>query len=294
MDVFISHSSANKGVAQRIERALETGGLDVWLDDSEIRVGVLLADELQQSIRNARVVLLLWSSHAAASRWVASEWLMAIHTGRSIVPFAIDPTPLPQCMEHSTHLRVKRVTESVLERVARAVREVPDGPMQLTPLMEGQGPDLYAAIGRIATGQQAINDMISERKLAEVRKRQTKLDGVVADALKRWPLDPQLVNLAAYQLKNAYMIEFWDAVQAGRGPRDPLLDQSERRFLETLSIDPTDPSALNGLGSILIFQRDLDAAEFFILAAIAEAKRRGWDYPDAEHDLALVHRYKRA
>src|SRR4030095_2926479 len=93
--------------------------------------------------------------------------------------------------------------------------------------------------------------------------------------------------------KNAYMLEHWDAIQAGRAPRDPLLDRSERRFFETLSIDPADPSALNGLGSILLFQRDLDASEFFIRAAIAAAKRRGRaTYSDAERDLALVKRFR--
>jgi hypothetical protein len=42
-----------------------------------------------------------------------------------------------------------------------------------------------------------------------------------------------------------------------------------------------------------MFKRDLDAAEFFILAALAEAKRRGIEYQAAEHDLAMVRRFKR-
>jgi Flp pilus assembly protein TadD len=81
--------------------------------------------------------------------------------------------------------------------------------------------------------------------------------------------------------------------QPGRAPDDPLLAQAEQRFFETLAIDPTDPSALNGLGSILMYRRDLEAAEFFILAAIAQADRQNIDYPAAQHDLALVRRFKR-
>ena len=117
--------------------------------------------------------------------------------------------------------------------------------------------------------------------------------GELADkALQAWPLEPMIVNLAGYDLKNAYMVKHWDAIQAGRAPDDPLLAQAERRFFDTLAIDPTDPSALNGLGSILMFRRDLDAAEFFILAAIAQADRRNMDYPEAKHDLALVRQFK--
>jgi Flp pilus assembly protein TadD len=101
-----------------------------------------------------------------------------------------------------------------------------------------------------------------------------------------------IVNLAGYNLKNAYMLRHWDAIQAGRAPDDPLLAQAEQRFFETLSIDPADPSALNGLGSILMFRRDLKAAEFFVLAAIAQAHSEQMDYPAAEQDLALIRRFK--
>jgi len=42
-----------------------------------------------------------------------------------------------------------------------------------------------------------------------------------------------------------------------------------------------------------MYRRDLEAAEFFILAAIAQADRQNIDYPAAQHDLALVRRFKR-
>ena len=291
-DAFISHSSSNRSTAVRLEAALEADGLSVWLDDSEIRLGVLLGDELQGAIRGARVVLLLWSTAAAGSRWVATEWLTAYHVDRFIVPCSLDETPLPQCLQTSIRLRMRRVTRGAVADLARAVRESPRGRNELAPALSAQGPQLSAAIDRITARQYAILEALQSGSLADARQQQAGLDGVVADALDAWPLDPILVNLAGYHLKNAYMLTYWDAIQAGRGPRDPLLDQSEARFLETLSLDPTDPESLNGLGNILFFKRDLHAAEFFHLAALAEAKRRGIGYPAAEHDLALVRRYK--
>jgi len=84
MDAFISHSSADRSVASKIEKALKAAGLRVWLDDSEIRLGALLGKELQDSIRASRVLLLLWSRHAASSRWIKSEWLTAFHLNRYI------------------------------------------------------------------------------------------------------------------------------------------------------------------------------------------------------------------
>ena len=84
------------------------------------------------------------------------------------------------------------------------------------------------------------------------------------------------------------MVKHWEAILAGRPPADRLLDDAERCFYESLFVDPYDFSALNGLGSILIYERDLDAAEFFIRRALALAKRAGASYPAADHDLELV------
>jgi hypothetical protein len=293
IDAFISHSSANRTTAVLIEKALEADGLSVWLDDSEIRLGVLLGEELQSSIRGARVLVLLWSKAAAESRWVATEWLTAYHIGRFIVPCSLDSTPLPQCLQNAVRLRVRQVTAGVVEALARAVRESPRAQNRLAPAMSAQGPEVSAAINRIMDGQDAIQEAISRGSVVRARHDQTLLDTEVEAAMKAWPLDPVLVNLAGYHLKNEYMLRYWDAIQAGRGPRDRLLEQAERRFFETLSIDPTDPAALNGLGNILFFRRDLDAAEFFHVAAAAQAKRQGFSYPAAEYDLELVRGFKR-
>ncbi len=64
MDAFISHASKDVTVAARIEELLEEDGLTVWLDHSEIRLGVLLRKELQTAIKNSRVLVLLWSKAA--------------------------------------------------------------------------------------------------------------------------------------------------------------------------------------------------------------------------------------
>lgn len=59
MDAFISHASKEAGVVAQIEELLEADGLKVWLDRSEIRLGVLLRKELQNAIRNSRILILL-------------------------------------------------------------------------------------------------------------------------------------------------------------------------------------------------------------------------------------------
>lgn len=293
VDVFISHSSRNDSVARRLERELERRGFKVWLDDSELALGVLLREELRDAIRDSRAVVLLWSAAASASRWVNAEWLTAFHLERFIVPCVLDETPLPQCLQNAVFRPLRRVTKRDADLLARTVEAAPDSANEPAPLMRAESAELRAAIQAIADGQDTVTSRLGSRTIEQAAEVQALLDDVMDTARAAWPLDPMLVNLDGYHLKNAYMIKHWAAIQAGRAPSDGLLDQAERRFLETLAIDPTDPSALNGLGSILLFQRELDAAAFFVRAAIAAARKRGLaGYPAAEHDLAQIERFR--
>ena len=293
VDAFISHSSRDAAVAQPLERALEAMGLAVWLDDSEIRVGALLRAELQAAIADCTALVLLWSADAARSRWVASEWLTAVHSDRPVLAYALDETPLPQCLAATVFLDARRDGDAFAERIARAIRASEGMRPALPPVMRHASAELNDAITTIIAGQAAMTDQLAREDLAAAAELQAGLDEVMNHARQVWPLDPMMVNLDGYHHKNAYLVRHWDAIQAGRAPADPLLAHAEQRFFETLSIDPYDPSALNGLGSVLINERELDAAEFFILAAIEAARRRGMDsYPAAEDDLALVRRFK--
>src|SRR4029079_16932226 len=147
---------------------------------------------------------------------------------------------------------LRRVGQEEAKRLARQIRDAGGSATPGAALMRAESPELSGAIATIAAQQQELGDALGLRNLDEATKIQASLDEAMQDARERWPLDPMIVNLDGYHLKNAYMLAHWEAIQAGRAPRDPLLDQAEWRFVETLSIDPTDPSALNGLGSILL------------------------------------------
>ena len=60
-DAFLSHASQDAKFAKRVHRSLQTNGLNPWIDGSDLAFGALLRDELQDAIRNSRVLVLLWS-----------------------------------------------------------------------------------------------------------------------------------------------------------------------------------------------------------------------------------------
>ena len=286
--VFISHSSVNLKAAQQVEAALNTAGFDPWLDHSDIRIGKLLGKELQEAIKTSKAVVLMWSKAAAASRWVATEVLTAFHLDRFIVPCVLSATELPQFLSRSVYFDLRKGPMDVLKRLGEQVKLAPRARNEFPGITSYQTGKLKDAINRINDQQMGILDRLDREDLSGARKGQAKLDPVMHAAEKQWRYDPTILNLAGYHRKNAYMLKHWDEYSAGRFPRDPVLKEGERYFLETLLINPVDYGALNGVGNILLFEGELSAAEFFVRRAIEEAAKDGIDYKYAKHDLEVI------
>ena len=292
-DAFISHSSADASLAARVEKRLERAALQAWLDRSEIHVGALLRDELHDAIRQSRTFILLWSKGASASRWVAAELLTAVHVGRFIIACAVDDTPLPQFLRGTIWIDLRKNLPAQLETLCRAVEKAPARASALPPVMSAQSPELQKVLTELIAGQAREMDALGQWNIPAARKLHARADTVLRRVETRWRFDVQVQKVAAYHRKNAYMVKHWDAINGGQAPNDLLLVRAERLFFKTLFLDPADYEALNGLASILIFERELSAAAFFNDKAIRLAERAGVDYADAKQDRELIRRFAR-
>jgi hypothetical protein len=130
--------------------------------------------------------------------------------------------------------------------------------------------------------------------LKEARQGQAELDPLMEAARKKWADDPVILSAAGYHKKNSYLLKHWNEIQGGMAPNDDLLQTASLLFCDSLDLQPDDPEALNGLGSVLILRRDLSAAEFFVRSAIDRMKADNQTYPAAEEDLKLILRLKGA
>lgn len=292
-DTFISHSSTDKAKVRRLIAVLKSRRLSPWVDEAGVQFGGLLRDGLQVAIRDSKTFVLVWSKGASKSRWVIAELLTAFHLGRFIVPCVLDRTPLPQFLGNAAYLDQKRDGRRLGEMLAAAIRTAPATRNRIMPLIAGARAEVIVQSESIARTQLQEMDALGREDLGATRKIHAAVDKRVASALKRFPLESKVLNIAGYHRKNAYMLKHWDAIQAGRAPPDRLLQKAEACFFAALQADPTDPSALNGVGSILLFEREIDAAAFFQRCALKSAKRLGFDYPEARQDLQLTLRFKK-
>jgi hypothetical protein len=291
---FISHASVNLNVARQVEEALDVAGFDSWLDYSDIHVGALLGKELLQALKASRAVVLIWSKAAAASRWVAAEVLSAFQLDRFIVPCVLSATELPQFLSRSVYLDLRRGRAGALKRLGEQVGRAPRARNEFPGLSSYWDKELEEAISRVKAQQDDVLDLLDQGDLSGAGKLHAKLDAEVRAAETRWRYDPTILNLAGYHYKNTYMLKHWDEYRAGRFPQDPVLQKGERRFFNTLFVNPIDYSALNGLGNLLLFQGDPHTAQFFVEKAIECAAKDGVDYQEAKNDLQVIRSRTRA
>ncbi|MEO5577841.1 MAG: toll/interleukin-1 receptor domain-containing protein, partial [Sphingomicrobium sp.] len=91
--VFLSYDREDKAKAQRIARALETAGHSVWWD-RHIKSGAQYSKEIEQALKAADAVIVLWSERSVDSAWVRDEAAAGRDTGR-LVPAMIGKVEPP-------------------------------------------------------------------------------------------------------------------------------------------------------------------------------------------------------
>ena len=89
-DVFISYSTKDSEQAFALLKILEDHGLRCWIAPRNIPRGAKWADEIDKAIQNARVFVVIVSSHSVESKQVPKEVALAVTACESIFPFRID------------------------------------------------------------------------------------------------------------------------------------------------------------------------------------------------------------
>ena len=113
--VFVSYASADAEAARRIADALRAHGVEVWLDESELRGGDAWDASIRKQIRECAlfVPLISASTNARSEGYFRLEWRLAIERSRLIAddrPFLL-PVVVDGTLEAGA-----RVPEAFLER----------------------------------------------------------------------------------------------------------------------------------------------------------------------------------
>ncbi len=161
--VFLSYSSADKDIADRVCSALEATGISCWIAPRDIEPGVDYPAAIVEAINSCQVLVLILTKHAAASPHVLSEVGHAFNGKKQIIPFRLSSEPPPESLEYflsmtqwldasdgCTDQNLKRLTEAISDPLAgRAARGVTYTGERHTRLIVGVISVLVLAFGMI-------------------------------------------------------------------------------------------------------------------------------------------------
>lgn len=89
-DIFISHSSRNRLIADALKHNLESTGIKCWKAPDNILPGQIWEEAIISAIKDCRVVLLVWSTISQESEQVQRELSVAVKSGKVVIPYRIE------------------------------------------------------------------------------------------------------------------------------------------------------------------------------------------------------------
>jgi hypothetical protein len=94
VDIFISYSRNDRERVDYIAKALEAEGYSVWWD-REIRAGEEFDHVIDQAIKQAKAIVVVWSKDSTRSNWVKEEAEDGVGENK-LVPALIDEVTIPR------------------------------------------------------------------------------------------------------------------------------------------------------------------------------------------------------
>lgn len=158
--VFLSYASQDAEAAKRICEALRRGGIEVWLDQSELRGGDAWDQRIRQQIRDCALFIPFISKNTAARAegYFRLEWDLADQRTHKIarnrpfiIPVCLDDTPdagadVPESFQRVQWTRLGETPAAFVERVSELLsprEQSPLAPPPPTRSADGQLPALH-------------------------------------------------------------------------------------------------------------------------------------------------------
>ena len=97
-DVFISHSSKDLELSEKICDYLQEQGIKCWIDSRNVTG--LYARSIIEGIEQSELMVLVYSGKANSSAHVENEIDNAFCLGKMIIPFRIEGTPYSNVLRY--------------------------------------------------------------------------------------------------------------------------------------------------------------------------------------------------
>ena len=111
--VFVSHSSKDKPIVDRIVSDLKAHGISVWYDKFEIKAGDNIVKKVNDGLKDSKYFLIILSPNALSSSWVTEEMSFAVlqqvtFKGIVVIPVLIQDCEIPPLLKHRRYVDFRK------------------------------------------------------------------------------------------------------------------------------------------------------------------------------------------
>lgn len=171
--VFLSHASEDKDrFVLGLARQLRESGVDVWLDQWEMKPGDSLVDKIfEEGLKDARAVIIVLSTVSVQKPWVREELnasvVNRISRGTKLIPVVIDECDVPESLRSTIWQKVDSLEDysQSLQRILSAIFDVSDKPEI------GKPPARFSGTEPLIPGLTRVDDLVL-REIARLQIEQ--------------------------------------------------------------------------------------------------------------------------
>lgn len=92
MEVFISHTHADKGIAENIKELIEKAGATARLYTYEVNPLKTVVEKIKDAIRSCDLGIIIWTQNSKGKEWVLQEAGALAITNKPLTVFVADDT----------------------------------------------------------------------------------------------------------------------------------------------------------------------------------------------------------
>lgn len=210
MRAFLSYSTKDFVLSEKLYQQLNALLSSIWIDRLEMRAGDNLSDKIKEGISTSDVLLVLVTKHSIKSAWVREEIKIAMELGTAgkgpkIVPLVLFPCNVPATLRGKLYVKISRQDLKINEILRAIYRDDFVLTLKLTNEFQLDRASLAASLGqylgglpkkiRVNVDNRNFNDRVTKVLQHTMKHKQIFIDNV--DRLRQ--LDEELpVSLPAF------------------------------------------------------------------------------------------------
>jgi uncharacterized protein YcfJ len=110
--IFVSYSHADIHIVRPLTELIRVTGVGAFRDEDSIPKGARWQMVISDSIAYCKTLIVFWSARAAISEAMASEYNLAIHLHKDVVPVLLDGTPLNEALLEYQWIDLREILSS--------------------------------------------------------------------------------------------------------------------------------------------------------------------------------------